>query len=169
MKYITAILILMGLCVNISAQTNTLTTSAPLAWQKLSEITIPFENNMGGADIPVFEKEKYGSIHFKIKNGQMELKTVVITFENGEKQEVLLNERLDASKDSRIIDLLGDRRVITSVSFTVAAIPRTDDKNVAIQLYASTSTVEPNGKVITKSNSTKKKMKPVANRYKKIQ
>jgi len=155
MKFLTTLILCISLSLTSTAQVAVLRTTDPLAWQKIAEIPVNFEG--GGAEIMVYEKEKYGSIHFRLLDAQLELTGADIYFDNGEQQTVLLNERLTASQHSNIIDLIGDRRILKRVVFRYKAIPRTDDKRATIQLWASKSTIVQKGFVRkTKSEAASK-------------
>lgn len=154
MKFITIALLMFGFTAQLKAQTQPqFVTINKVEWQKLAEITVPVGD--GGAEIPIYEKEKYGSLHFKVTDAQLELKTVEINFENGERQDAILNDRLEGEKTSRNINLVGDRRIIKRVYFTYKSIPRTDDTKATVQLWATISTNAAGTQTVSKSTTTK--------------
>ncbi len=151
MKNILFISILFCCNLGAQAQTTTLQTTDELAWQKLAEIEVNFD--VMGAEIPIYEKEKFASLHFRLGAVQLELLGADITFDNGEKFSVVLNQRLQPKQHSRILDLPGDRRILKSVAIRFKPIPRTDDRKATIQLWASKNKMQSNIRV--KSSTTK--------------
>ena len=67
--------------------------------------------------IAVRTRGRFSAIQLGIKGGAIEFQRVVVHFANGQDQEVEVRDRIDAGGKTRVIDLPGDRRDITSVEF----------------------------------------------------
>ena len=67
--------------------------------------------------IPVTARGRFSAIQLGIKGGAIEFQRVVVHFANGEDQEIAVRDRIQAGGKTRVIDLPGDRRDITSVEF----------------------------------------------------
>lgn len=67
--------------------------------------------------IPVRARGSFRAIQLGIKGGTIEFQRVVVHFANGEDQEIAVRDRIQAGGKTRVIDLPGNRRDITSVEF----------------------------------------------------
>lgn len=67
--------------------------------------------------VPVTARGRFSAIQLGIKGGDIEFQRVVVHFANGQDQEIEVRDRIQAGGKTRVIDLEGDRRDITSVEF----------------------------------------------------
>ena len=67
--------------------------------------------------IPVTARGRFSAIQLGIKGGAIEFQRVVVHFTNGQDQELEVRDRIPAGGKTRVIDLPGDWRDITSVEF----------------------------------------------------
>lgn len=153
MRYIIITLLFIATSTNLYAQVANLKTTDRLGWQKISETIADFEQQ--GTEMIIVEKERFGSVHFRVTQAQAEIKNVEIYYDNGDKQDVILNEVLNVNKNSRIINLMGqDRRILKKVVFRFKSIPHTDDKRAAVELWASKARVKAINKTINRTKTT---------------
>jgi hypothetical protein len=85
-------------------------------WEKLGErrvnLGIDHDRILVGSRDGVFSKLK-----IVVKNSGINMHRMVVHFGNGEKQEMAIREDIQKGGESRVIDLKGNRRVITKVDF----------------------------------------------------
>lgn len=85
-------------------------------WEKLGErrvnLGIDHDRIFVGSRDGVFSKLK-----IIIKNSGINMHKMEVHFGNGEKQEIEIREEIQKGGESRVIDLRGNRRVITKVDF----------------------------------------------------
>jgi len=67
--------------------------------------------------IPVTARGTFRAIQLGIRGGTIEFQRVVVHFANGADHDVEVRDRIPAGGKTRVIDLPGDRRDITSVEF----------------------------------------------------
>jgi len=67
--------------------------------------------------IRVDNRNSFRAIQLGIKDGAIEFYKVVVHFENGGDHEIEVRDRIGANEKTRVIDLPGDRRRISSVEF----------------------------------------------------
>lgn len=115
MKNAKATLFLFSLIVTLSLSSFT-TDVLFNKWEKLGErrvnLGIDHDRILVGSRDGVFSKLK-----IIVKNSGINMHKMEVYFGNGEKQEIAIREDIQRGGESRVIDLKGNRRVITKVDF----------------------------------------------------
>lgn len=138
MKLIITTLFFFVLSANLSsAQTATLLTTDRAEWQKLSESTVILSTEITEAEIPILIKERFVCIRFRVAEAQINLLSLVIYYENGNKQDYAVNQNIAKNEYSKLIDLTGEQRIIKKILFKYQSVPNTDDKKVKLELWGS--------------------------------
>jgi hypothetical protein len=70
----------------------------------------------------------YTAFKLKVLNSRVKFEKMVIEYDNGRKQSVDLNKEIEENGESRIIDVVGDRRKIKSISFRYSTRGAFNDK-----------------------------------------
>lgn len=139
MKSITVAILLFVFSTTLSAQVAIMSAPDSLDWKKIAETTVSFDQNtvdkMQEAEIMITGPARFASLHFKVVTAQIDLKSLAIFFENGDKQDVVINEIIKDKTDSRVIDLNGDQRKIKKVVFKYMEVAHTDDNKVKLELW----------------------------------
>jgi hypothetical protein len=102
-------------------------------WEKLGErkVNLGLDHDkivVGGGD-GLFTKLK-----IRVRNSGINLHKVVVHFGNGEKQELEIREDIPKGGESRVIDLTGNKRIITSVDFWYDTKGLINDKALVVLL-----------------------------------
>jgi hypothetical protein len=84
-------------------------------WQQLGTHAVDY--SLDYDVIPVtYKKGTYTTVKIKVKEGNINMHRCMITFENGEKQEIEIKHQFTAGSD-KTIDLKGNNRIIEKVTF----------------------------------------------------
>jgi hypothetical protein len=67
--------------------------------------------------VAVTNRASFRALQLEVRGGSIEFQRVVVHFENGADHELEIRDRIPAGGKTRVIDLPGDRRRITSVDF----------------------------------------------------
>ncbi len=137
MKPITIILFFLFLGTGIAAQTPAVLTKERMTWTKITDAVVNFEHEVDTGEITFAGKERYLSIDFRVAEAQIDLLNLEIYYENGDKQDFALNEVIKVNRNSRVIDLNGEERIMRKIIFKYKAVPHTDDKTVRLELWGS--------------------------------
>ncbi len=141
MKSVTLAILLFVFSNSLSAQVAIIATPDSLDWKKIAETTVSFDQNtvdkIQEAEILITGTARFASLHFKVVTAQVDLKSLEIFFENGDKQDVAINEIIKDKTDSRVIELNGAQRKIKKVVFKYMEVAHTDDKKVKLELWGS--------------------------------
>jgi hypothetical protein len=91
---------------------DSMSPSYRLRWQAL---TSPIPLRSGATRIDVHDRRPYTQLRLQTRSGSTRVDRVVVRFENGGRQVVDVNRRLDPNKPAVDIDLRGDRRRVDSI------------------------------------------------------
>lgn len=137
MKPITIILFFLFLGTHVAAQTPPVLSKERMTWKNITEVVVNFEHEVDTGEIIFAGNERYLSIDFRVAEAQINLLNLEIHYENGDKQDFALNEVIKVNRNSRVIDLNGEERIMRKIVFKYKAVPHTDDKSVRLQLWGS--------------------------------
>ena len=135
MKFISIVSLLFAFNTSVSAQGTTIIADENTDWQKIALTIVNF--NQGEKDILIAGKEKYMSIHFRVATGQVDIKSLEVFYENGNKQDIAVNEIVKAAANSRVLDLNGEGRILKKIVMKYQAVANTDDREARMELWAS--------------------------------
>lgn len=100
------------------------TSTFPPRWEKLGERNVNFRVDRDEIFVTASEG-RFTALKIKVRKGAINLHKMVVHFGDGSEQEVETRNNIAAGGESRVIDLAGNRRVITKVVFVY------DTKNFA--------------------------------------
>ena len=63
---------------------------------------------------------RFDSIQLRVQGAPVEFYRVVVNYANGTNEEIVLRDRIPAGGQTRVLDLRGDNRVISSIDFRYA-------------------------------------------------
>ncbi len=96
----------------------------PPRWEKLGERNVNFRVDRDEILVTAAEG-RFTALKIKVHKGAINLHKMVVHFGDGSEQEVETRDNLAAGAESRVINLEGNRRIITKVVFVY------DTKNFA--------------------------------------
>ncbi len=96
----------------------------PPRWEKLGERNVNFRVDRDEILVTAAEG-RFTALKIKVRKGAINLHKMVVHFGDGSEQEVETRNNLAAGEESRVINLEGNRRIITKVVFVY------DTKNFA--------------------------------------
>ncbi len=92
----------------------TTTDKSPQKWEKLGQRKVNFKadrDEIGVGGVEGF----FTALQLKVDKGPINMHKMVVHFRNGQTQEIELKNNFVAGDQSRVIDLPGNRRIITKV------------------------------------------------------
>ena len=96
----------------------------PPRWEKLGERNVNFRVDRDEIFVTAAEG-RFTALKIKVRKGAINLHKMVVHFGDGSEQEVETRDEIAAGGESRVINLEGNRRIITKVVFVY------DTKNFA--------------------------------------
>ncbi|MFQ5448041.1 MAG: hypothetical protein ACE5FF_14030 [Saprospiraceae bacterium] len=94
----------------------TLASFTPPRWEKLGQRKVNYA--LDRDEIMVTAREgRFTALKFKVRKGGINMHKMVVHYRNGGKQEIELRNRIPAGGESRVINLKGNKRIITKVVF----------------------------------------------------
>jgi hypothetical protein len=117
-----------------SAQTPAVMVSDAAGWHKIGEKTVNFKTERD--EISVMGSDRFSTIKFKVTEAAIDLVSLEITFESGDKQEVKINQAIKTPGESRTIDLKGgSERRIKKIIFVYKTLPNSKDEKAHVEIW----------------------------------
>ena len=105
-----------------------------LTWDKIGTETVDYTIDH---DVVSLNKSQqtYTALKIKVTNGTLNVHKATVHFVNGEKQDVVLPDVLTEGNDGKLIDLVGNKRLIEKVTFWYDTQNKNNEKAV-IEVWA---------------------------------
>ncbi|NVO18402.1 MAG: hypothetical protein HXX13_01810 [Bacteroidetes bacterium] len=133
----TIIILLLAIAGSIgiaSAQSPAVMISDAAGWHKISERTVAFKTDRD--EISVIGSDRFSTIKFKVTEAAIELISLEIAFESGDKQDVKINQSIKSPGESRTIDLKGGaERSIKKIIFVYKTLPNSKDEHARVEIW----------------------------------
>ncbi|MBK6966727.1 MAG: hypothetical protein IPH20_23225 [Bacteroidales bacterium] len=125
-----------------SAQSPAVVVSDAAGWHKIGEKTVDFK--MDRDEISVMGADRFSTIKFKVTEAAIELVSLEITYESGDKQDVVINQAIKTPSESRTIDLKGgSERSVKKIIFVYKTLPNSKDEKSHVEIWGlKTNTVK---------------------------
>ncbi len=125
-----------------SAQSPAVVVSDAAGWHKIGEKTVDFK--MERDEISVIGADRFSTIKFKVTEAAIQLISLEITYESGDKQDVAINQAIKTPGESRTIDLKGgSERSIKKIIFVYKTLPNSKDEKSHVEIWGlKTNTVK---------------------------
>jgi hypothetical protein len=117
-----------------SAQMPAVMVSDAAGWHKIGEKTVDFK--MERDEISVIGSDRFSTIKFKVTEAAIDLVSLEITYESGDKQDVIINQTIKTAGESRTIDLKGgSERSIKKIIFVYKTLPNSKDEKAHVEIW----------------------------------
>lgn len=100
-----------------------------LTWDQLGTHTVDYTLDRDVVSLKNTQ-EAYTAVKIKVTGGVVNVHKATIHFANGDKQDANLPEVVSASSDGKVIDLVGNKRVIEKITFWYDTKNSSKDKAV---------------------------------------
>jgi hypothetical protein len=141
----TLIMMLLAIAVSFgiaNAQTPAVMVSDAAGWHKIGEKSVNFKTERD--EISVIGSDRFSTIKFKVTEAAINLVSLEITYESGDKQDVKINQAIKTPGESRTIDLKGgSERSIKKIIFVYNTPPNSKDEKAHVEIWGlKTNTVK---------------------------
>ena len=102
-------------------------------WHKIGEKTVDL--TMDKDEIMVMGADRFSSLKFKVKDEPIELASLEIFFEAGDKEVVAMNTTLNANTESRVIDIKGGERELKKIVFHYKTLQNAKNKKAHVEIW----------------------------------
>ena len=117
-----------------SAQTPAVMVSDEAGWHKIGEKAVDFKTERD--EILVIGSDRFSTIKFKVTEAAIDLVSLEITYESGDKQDVKINQEIKTPGESRTIDLKGGaERSIKKIIFVYKTLPNSKDEKAHVEIW----------------------------------
>ena len=117
-----------------SAQSPAIVLSDAAGWHKIGEKTVDFK--MERDEISVIGADRFSMIKFKVTEAAIQLVSLEIAYESGDKQDVTVNQAIKTPGESRTFDLKGgSERSIKKIIFVYKTLPNSKDEKAHVEIW----------------------------------
>ena len=102
-------------------------------WHKIGELTADFKK--GKEEVVVMGADRFASIRFKVTDAPIDLTSLEVYYESGDKQDVKVNSIVKAPGESRTIDLNGGERSLKKIVFVYKTPPNHKDEKSHVEIW----------------------------------
>ena len=128
-----AILAMIGSMSFATAQTPAVVLSDKAGWHKIGERTVDFKKDRD--EVMVVGADRFSALQFKVREAGINLASIEVYYESGEKQDLALQTKLKAGDDSRVIDLNGGERNLKKVVFVYSTLSNMKDEKGHVEIW----------------------------------
>lgn len=117
-----------------TAQQPAVMVSDAAGWHKIGEKSVNFKTERD--EISVIGADRFSAIKFKVTEAPIDLVSLEITYESGDKQDVMINQEIKKAGESRTIDLKGGaERSIKKIIFVYKTLPNSKDEKAHVEIW----------------------------------
>lgn len=127
-----------------SAQTPAVVLSDKTGWHKIGERTVDFKKDRD--EVMVMVADRFSALQFKVDEAAIELISIEVYYESGDKQDLALRTRLNAGESSRVIDLNGGERNLKKVVFVYKTLANAKDERAHVEIWGQKTNLDKQGK-----------------------
>jgi hypothetical protein len=115
------------------AQSPAIISSDKSGWHKIAETTVDFAKERD--EVSVLMADKFSALQFKVQDAAIDLISLVVIYESGDKQNIDVNSPIKAHSESAIIKINGGERSIKTISFVYKTLPNSKDTKAHVEIW----------------------------------
>jgi len=115
------------------AQKPAVILSDKTGWHKIGKVTVDFAKDKDQID--VLGANRFAKIKFKVEEAPIDLISLEVYFESGDKQDIVVNSKIEASGESQVIDINGGERSLKKIVFVYKTLPNRKDKKAKVEVW----------------------------------
>ncbi|HQV99834.1 MAG TPA: hypothetical protein PLI47_06325 [Bacteroidia bacterium] len=115
------------------AQSPAIISSDKSGWHKIAETTVDFTKERD--EVAVLMADKFASLQFKVQDAAIDLISLEVLYDNGEKQNIDINSPIKAHSQSAVIKINGGERSIKTIAFVYKTMPNSKDTKAHVEIW----------------------------------
>ncbi len=115
------------------AQKPAIILSDKSGWHKIGKVTVDFKKEKD--EISVLVADRFAKIKFKVEEAPIDLISLEIYFESGDKQNIVINSKIKSSGESDVININGGERNLKKIVFVYKTLPNRKDKKAKVEVW----------------------------------
>ena len=128
-----ALLTIIGSIGLSNAQTPAVVSSDKTGWHKIGETTVDYKRDRD--EIKIMGADRFAAIQFKVEDAPIDLISLEVFYESGDKQDIAVHSPIQAHGQSRIIDLNGGERSLDKIVFVYKTLPNRKDEKANVEIW----------------------------------
>ncbi len=119
--------------VNVFGQKPSVVASDKPGWHKIGEVTADLKTET--ESIVVLGKDAFKSIKLKVTDAPINIESLQVVYESGEKEDVSVANELTAGTETKVIDLKNSAKEIEKIVFKYKTMPSYKNEKAHVELY----------------------------------
>jgi len=128
-----SLLVIAGSIGIMKAQQPAVVTSDKTGWHKIGETTVSFTKERD--EVMVMGADRFASIKFRVMDAPIDLQSLEVYYESGDKQDVKVNMPIKAQGESRVIDLNGGERSLKKIVFVYKTVGAQKNGKAHVEIW----------------------------------
>jgi hypothetical protein len=133
MKKLITIMLSIFMATAINAQKSIKVKNDNKGWQKIGETTVNFKKDKD--QVFVTGEDAFAALKFKVTEAPIRLIDIDIFFENGNSQNVKINDEIKTEGEGKRVDLNGNERRIKKIVFVYKTLEKRSDEKAKVEIY----------------------------------
>jgi hypothetical protein len=117
----------------LHAQKPEVITKDKAGWNKIGDAKVDFSTDKD--KFILIGKDKFKSLKIKVKDAPVNIETMQVEYEGGEKEDIALASELKTGSESRVIDLKNSTTSIKNVTFVYRTVSGSGTSKAEIELW----------------------------------
>ena len=123
-----------------NAQQPAVIVSDTKGWHKIGETVVNFQKDRD--EIILVGANRFASIKFKVEDAPIDLQSLEVYYDSGDRQDIKINATVKAPGTSRVIDLNGGERDVKKIVFVYKTLPNHKDVKAHIEIWGLKTNAE---------------------------
>lgn len=109
-------------------------------WHKIGDATADFSKER--QEVIIMGADRFASIKFKVKDAPIDLVSLEVFYESGDKQDIKVGTPIQRNGESRVIDLNGAERDLKKIVFVYKTLPNVQDEKAEVEIWGLKTNVK---------------------------
>lgn len=112
-------------------------------WRKIGEKTVDFQRDKD--EVVLVGANRFAALKFKVTDAAIDLRDIVVYFDKGDKQDIMVRTPIQAGGESRSVDLKGGlERDISKIVFVYKTLPNRKETKAHVEIWGLKTNQVPN-------------------------
>lgn len=123
----------LGIYGKASAQQPAVVASDKTGWHKIGETTVDLKKEKD--EVVVMGADKFASLKFKVTDAAINLVSIEVYYEDGTKEDVMVNFPIKMKGESRTINIKGGERSLKKIIFVYKTMPNAMEEKGHVEIW----------------------------------
>jgi len=109
-------------------------------WHKIAETTVSFTADRD--EVAVLMADRYAKLKFKVTDASITISSIMVSYEDGTKQDVPVQLTFSKGEESRVVDIPGSEKSIKRIGFVYKTLPNQANEKAHVEIWGYKSNAD---------------------------